>query len=40
MSVIFETSQSAMGPYVAMAAGELALTAWTAVFRASLFVKV
>eukprot|EP00964_Phaeocystis_antarctica_P054285 scaffold31881_cov63-Phaeocystis_antarctica.AAC.2 len=47
MSETPETSQSATGPYVAMAdagsqwrhAGST-LTAWTAVFRASLFVKV
>ena len=40
MSETPETSQSATGPYVAMADAGLALTAWTAVFRASLFVKV
>ena len=40
MSVTAETSQSAMRPYVAMAAVGLALYAWTAVFRESLVVKV
>ena len=40
MSETPETSQSATGPYVAMADAGLALTAWTAVFRAYLFVKV
>ena len=40
MSETPETSQSATGPYVAMADAGLALTAWTAVFRASFFVKV
>eukprot|EP00964_Phaeocystis_antarctica_P083863 scaffold52794_cov50-Phaeocystis_antarctica.AAC.4 len=40
MSETPETSQSATGPYVAMADAGLSLTAWTAVFRASLFVKV
>ena len=40
MSETPETSQSATGPYVAMADARLALTAWTAVFRASFFVKV
>ena len=40
MSVMAETSQSAMGPYVAMAAVGLALYARTAVCRESLVVKV
>ena len=40
MSVMAETSQSAIRPYVAMAAVGLALYAWTAVFRESLVVKV
>ena len=40
MSVMAETSQSAMGPYVAMAAVGLALYAWTAVCREALVVKV
>ena len=40
MSVMPETSQSAMGPYVAMAAVGSALYAWTAVFREALVVKV
>ena len=40
MSVMAETSQSAIGPYVAMAAVGLALYAWTAVFREALVVKV
>ena len=40
MSVMTETSQSAMGPYVAMAAVELVLYAWTAVCREALFMKV
>ena len=39
MSVMPETSQSAVGPYVAMAAVGLALYAWTAVFRAAVLVK-
>ena len=39
MSVMAETSQSAMGPYAAMAAVGLALNAWTAVSRAALVVK-
>ena len=39
MSVMAETSQSAMGPYVAVAAVGLALNAWTAVSRAALVVK-
>ena len=40
MSETPETSQSAKGPYVAMADAGLALTAWTAAFRDSLLVKV
>eukprot|EP00964_Phaeocystis_antarctica_P047742 scaffold27645_cov59-Phaeocystis_antarctica.AAC.1 len=36
MSVMPETFQSAMGPYVEMAAVGLALYAWTAVFRAAV----
>ena len=40
MSVMAETSQSAMGPYVAMAAAGSALYAWTAVCREALVVKV
>ena len=40
MSVMAETSQSATGPYVAMADAGLALTAWTAVCRAALVVKI
>eukprot|EP00964_Phaeocystis_antarctica_P133746 scaffold97976_cov62-Phaeocystis_antarctica.AAC.4 len=40
MSVMAETHQSAMGPYVAMAAVRLALNAWTAVFREAMLVKV
>ena len=40
MSVMAETSQSAMGPYVAMAAVGLALYAWTAVCRETLVVKI
>ena len=40
MSVTPETSQSAMGPYVAMAAAGLALYAWTAVFREAVLVNV
>ena len=40
MSVMAETSQSAMGPYVAVAAVRLALNAWTAVCREALVVKV
>ena len=39
MSVMAETSQSAMGPYFAMADVGLALNIWTAVFR-EVFVKV
>ena len=40
MSVMAETHQSAMGPYVAMAAAGSALNAWTALFREALVVKV
>ena len=40
MSVIIETSQPAMGPYVLMAAVGLALYAWTAVTSRALVVKV
>ena len=40
MSVMAETSQLAMGPYVTMAAVGSALYAWTAVFREALVVKV
>merc|ERR1719424_2115978 len=40
MSVMAETSQSAIRPYVAIAAVWSALYAWTAVFRESLVVKV
>ena len=40
MSVTPETHQSAMGPYVAMAAARSALCAWTAVRREALVVKV
>ena len=40
MSVIGETFQLAMGPYVAMAAVRLVLYAWTAVCREALVVKV
>ena len=40
MSVMAETSQSAMGPYVAIAAVGLVLYALTAAFRAALVVKV
>ena len=40
MSVMAETSQSAMGPYVAMAAVEFASKAWTAVFSSAVSVKV
>ena len=40
MSVMAETSHSAMGPYVAMAAVGLALYARTAVCREALVVKV
>ena len=40
MSVMAETHQSAMGPFSAMEAVELALYAWTAVCREALVVKV
>ena len=40
MSVMAETSQSAMGPYVAIAAVGLVLYAWTAIFRVALVMKV
>ena len=39
MSVMAETSQPAMGPYVAMASVELASYSWTAVRRSALVVK-
>ena len=40
MSVMAETSQSVMGPYVAMATVEFASKAWTAVFSSALSVNV
>ena len=40
MSVIFETSQSAMGPYVAIAESASASKARTAVFREAVLAKV
>jgi len=40
MSVMADTHQSAMGPYVAMAAAGSALYAWTAVFREAVLVNV
>ena len=40
MSVMAETSQSAIRPYVAVAAVGLSLNAWTAVSREALLVKV
>ena len=40
MSVMAETSHSAMGPYVVMAAAGSALYAWTAVCREALSVNV
>ena len=40
MSVMAETSQSAIKPYVAMARVGLALYFWTAVFREALVKKV
>jgi hypothetical protein len=40
MSVIIETSQSAIGPYVAMAEAAFELNSVTAVFREVLLVKV
>ena len=39
MSVMAETSQSAMGPHVAVAAVGLAMYSWTAVCREALVVK-
>ena len=40
MSVMAETSQWAMGPYIAMASVGLVSYAWTAVCREALVVKV
>ena len=40
MSVMAETSQQAMGPYVAMASVELASYSWTAARRLALVVKM
>eukprot|EP00964_Phaeocystis_antarctica_P066381 scaffold40102_cov54-Phaeocystis_antarctica.AAC.6 len=40
MSEMAETSQSAMGPYVAVAAVASLLNAWTAAFREAVLVKV
>ena len=40
MSVMADTHQSAMGPYVTVAAAGSALNAWTAVCREALLVKV
>ena len=40
MSVMAETHQLAMGPYVTVAAAGSALNAWTAVCREALLVKV
>ena len=40
MSVMAETSQSAMGPHLAMAAVGFALKAWTSVIREALVVKI
>ena len=40
MSVMAETSQSAMGPHVAVAAVGLVLKFWTAVIREALVVKI
>ena len=40
MSVTAETSQSAMRPYVAMAAAGSVLYAWTAIFREAVLVNV
>ena len=40
MSVMAETSQSAMGPYVAMATVEFASKAWTAVLSSALSVNL
>eukprot|EP00964_Phaeocystis_antarctica_P031873 scaffold18028_cov63-Phaeocystis_antarctica.AAC.1 len=39
MSVMPEMSQSARGPYSAVAAVGLALNAWTAVFREAVLVN-
>ena len=39
MSVMAETSHSAMGPYVAMAAAGFASKAWTAASSSALLVK-
>ena len=39
MSVIAETSQSAMGPYVTMAVCWLVVYSWAAVLRSAVFVK-
>ena len=40
MSVIAETSQSAMGPYVAMAEAAFALNSSAAVFKEAVLVNV
>ena len=40
MSVMAETSQSAIGPYVAMASAASSLKAWAAVLRSSLLVNL
>ena len=40
MSVMAETIQSVMGPYIAVAAARSSLTAWTAVCREVLVMKV
>ena len=40
MSVMAETSQSAIGPYVAIASAGSVLYAWTAVFSDAVSVKV
>tara|TARA_B100000768_G_scaffold21170_1_gene18789 strand:+ start:365 stop:583 length:219 start_codon:yes stop_codon:yes gene_type:complete len=40
MSVMAETFQSEMGPYVAVAAVGSSLTAWTAAFNEAVVVKV
>ena len=40
MSVMTETSQSEMGPHVAVAAVGLALNDWTAVLKEALVVKI
>ena len=39
MSVIAETSQSAMGPHFVVASVGLLLNAWTAVFRVAVLMK-